>query len=174
MTIVATSHPSGRITVDGKKLLVPIDGSEDSLRALAYVITRARTERDLRIVLINVQAPLRPSPFVTRAMIEEHYATKSAQALAKALELLRTQHMAADVIVAIGKPAESIIEFATRKMCEKIVIGTRGLGSFLGWLLDSITTKVIHLAQVPVTVVGRHAVGRISNVSSGARRLAFD
>jgi nucleotide-binding universal stress UspA family protein len=171
VTIVATSHPSGRITVDGKKLLVPIDGSEDSLRALAYVITRARTERDLRIVLINVQAPLRPSPFVTRAMIEEHYATKSAQALAKALELLRTQH---DVIVAIGKPAESIIEFATRKMCEKIVIGTRGLGSFLGWLLDSITTKVIHLAQVPVTVVGRHAVGRISNVSSGARRLAFD
>ncbi len=73
--------------------------------------------------------------------------------------------MAADVLVVIGKPAESIIEFATRKHCEEIVIGTRGLGNFLGWLLDSITTKVIYLAQVPVTVVPRCAIGHISKIT---------
>jgi nucleotide-binding universal stress UspA family protein len=32
-------------------------------------------------------------------------------------------------------------------------MGTRGLGNLKGLLLGSITTKVIHLARVPVTVV---------------------
>jgi nucleotide-binding universal stress UspA family protein len=55
--------------------------------------------------------------------------------------------------VRVGEPAETIVNFARRNHCAEIVMGTRGLGSFKGLFLGSITTKVIHAARVPITVV---------------------
>ena len=59
--------------VDGKKLLVPIDGSGNSLRALAFVIKRITKDKKLRIYLLNVQLRLPSSLFVSRAMIAEYH-----------------------------------------------------------------------------------------------------
>ena len=44
----------------GKKLLVPIDGSANSLRALALVIKRVKKDRRLRMCLLNVQTAASP------------------------------------------------------------------------------------------------------------------
>lgn len=138
---------------DGKKLLVAIDGSDNSLRALAYAIKRVKAERRLRIYLLNVQPAVPSSLFVTRAMIAEHHQSMSEEALTRARRVLEKNHVAVEIVVRIGEPSETIVKFATRKRCGEIVMGTRGLGSLKGLLLGSITTKVIHLARVPVIVV---------------------
>jgi nucleotide-binding universal stress UspA family protein len=44
----------------GKKLLVPIDGSANSLRALAFVIKRVKKDKRLSMCLLNVQPPQGP------------------------------------------------------------------------------------------------------------------
>jgi nucleotide-binding universal stress UspA family protein len=49
--------------------------------------------------------------------------------------------------------AEVIANFAARTRCAEIIMGTRGLGRIRGLLLGSVTTKVIHLAAVPITLV---------------------
>jgi nucleotide-binding universal stress UspA family protein len=141
------------VVADRKKLLVAIDGSNNSLRALAYVVKRVKVERRLRICLLNVQPALPSSLFVTGAMIAEHHESMSDEALARARRVLEKHHVAAEIVVRIGEPAETIVNFATGKHCGEIVMGTRGLGTLKGLLLGSITTKVIHLARVPVTVV---------------------
>ncbi|HEX9811647.1 MAG TPA: universal stress protein [Burkholderiales bacterium] len=44
-------------------------------------------------------------------------------------------------------------QYAREKRCDQIYIGTRGLGPITGMLLGSVTTKVLHLSDVPVLLV---------------------
>lgn len=136
-----------------RKILIPTDGSDNSLRAIAYVAKRAQADRQMQVVLLNVQARLPASQFVTRAMIKEHHASQSEVALAPARKLLARLHLKSDICVSIGEPAQTIVDVARRMRCGEIAMGTRGLGSLKSLLLGSITTKVIHLTRIPVTVV---------------------
>ena len=137
---------------DEKKVLIPVDGSENSLRALSYLTERAAADKRLRIYVLNVQPALPPSFFVTRAMIKSHYEANSTESLVRARRALAKTHLTAEVVLRVGAPAETILKFASQKHCGEIVMGTRGLGSVRGLLLGSITTKVIHSNRVPMTV----------------------
>jgi len=139
---------------DGNRLLVPIDGSDHSLRALAHVIKRVASDRRLlQIFVLNVQPWLPRSLFVTPSMIAEHHKAKSKEDLARAQRMLRRKGLKAEIMVRLGEPGETIAKVARQKHCGEIVLGSRGLGSFKGLILGSVTTKVIHAARVPVTVV---------------------
>ena len=56
-------------------------------------------------------------------------------------------------MVRMGKPCDTIAKLARRKDGGEIVLGSRGLGNLKGLILGSVTTKVIHAARVPLTVV---------------------
>jgi nucleotide-binding universal stress UspA family protein len=139
--------------VDGNRLLVPTDGSDHSLRALAHVIKRVASHRQVRMFVLNVQPPLPQSLFVTPSMIAEHHKAKSEEDLARALRMLHRKGMKAEILVRAGEPGETIARVARQKHCGEIVMGSRGLGSLKGLILGSVTTKVLHVARVPVTVV---------------------
>ena len=53
----------------------------------------------------------------------------------------------------IGPVAETIARTALGQNCDGIVMGTRGLGAAAGALLGSVASQVVHLADVPVTLV---------------------
>ena len=136
------------------RLLVPTDGSDHSLRALAHAIKRvASNPRLLQIFVLNVQPPLPQSLFVTPSMLTEHYKEKSKGDLARALRMLHRKAVKAEILVQVGEPGETIAKVARQKHCSEIVLGSRGLGEFQGFILGSVTTKVIHASHVPVTVV---------------------
>jgi len=135
------------------RVLVPTDGSDHSLRALAHVIKRASSDRHLEICVLNVQPPFPPSLFVTASMIAEHHETKSKEDLARALRMLHRKAVKAEILVRVGEPGETIVRVARQKHCGEIVLGSRGLGNLKGLILGSVTTKVIHATRVPVTVV---------------------
>jgi nucleotide-binding universal stress UspA family protein len=103
--------------------------------------------------VLNVQPALPSSLFVTRTMIASHHESKSKEALSRARRLLSKSRLRAEVAVRVGEPADMIVKFARRNRCAEIVMGSRGLGSLKGLILGSITTKVIHAARVPITVV---------------------
>jgi nucleotide-binding universal stress UspA family protein len=139
---------------DGDRLLVPIDGSDHSLRALAHAIKRVASHRKLlQMVVLNVQPPLPQSLFVTPSMIAEYHKRKSKEGLARALRMLHRKALKAEITVRVGEPGETIAKVARQKHCGEIVMGSRGLGSLKGLILGSVTTKVIHAAPVPVTIV---------------------
>lgn len=138
---------------DGNRLLVAIDGSAHSLRALAHVIKRVASHRRLQVYVLNVQPPLPQSLLVTRSTIAEYHEAKSKKAMARALRMLHRNALRAEVMVRVGEPGETIAKVARRKHCDEIVLGSRGLGNLKGLILGSVTTKVIQAARVPVTVV---------------------
>jgi nucleotide-binding universal stress UspA family protein len=134
-------------------ILVPVDGSDCSKRALEYAIKRASVASDCSLLVLNVQPPIPASRFVSRSMVAEHHKRYSDAALKAARALARQGKLTAPISVKIGDPTTTIIAFAKSKRCSEIVMGNSGLGRFAGLMLGSVAAKVIQLAPCPVTVV---------------------
>jgi nucleotide-binding universal stress UspA family protein len=136
-----------------RNILIPVDGSQNSLRALKHAAERFRDSPHAHLLLLNVQPALPASRHVPKAMIKEHQQRMSEEALTPARALAERLGVTFDCYLRVGDPAETIASFAQRTQCREIVMGSRGLGRVRGLMLGSVTTKVIHLATVPVTLV---------------------
>jgi nucleotide-binding universal stress UspA family protein len=134
------------------RILVAVDGSDGSLRALDHAANVAAGCGGTLLVL-NVQQSITPGRLVSRAMIREYQQKQAKAALRRARARMRRRQVDASFHVVVGEPAPAIARFAKDQGCREIVIGTRGLGKVAGMLLGSVVTKVIHLASCPVTVV---------------------
>lgn len=136
-----------------KNILVPVDGSDNSLRALKFAAQRFRDASHVQLLLLNVQPAMPASSRVKPAMIKDHHKRMSEEALAPARTAAERLGAMFDCYFRVGDPAEVITNFARRAKCAEIIMGTRGLGRIRGLLLGSVTMKVIHLTTVPVTLV---------------------
>jgi len=84
---------------------------------------------------------------------QEAASQASAKALKEAVGKAEAAGIAFKSIVRTGQTAEAIARAARDEGIEHIVMGTRGLGSIQGLLLGSVAMKVIHLAEVPITLI---------------------
>jgi nucleotide-binding universal stress UspA family protein len=136
-----------------KKVLIPVDGSPGSLRALEYAGKKYRQSPQVCLLVLNVQPPMPPSRFVSRSAIADHHARMSEAALKPARALIQKLGLNAKCYAQTGDPAEVIAQFSKRTRCSEIVMGTRGLSRISGLVLGSVAMKVVHLSSVPVTLV---------------------
>lgn len=138
------------------KILLAVDGSEHSVRAARHVIGAVDGCARHEIALLNVQEPI-DAPEILGHMkaseIEAMQETRGGDALAPAREVLDAAGVTYTPCVLIGPLAETIHQFAIDQKCDKIVMGTRGLGALGGALLGSVSQKVLQLTQLPVTLV---------------------
>jgi nucleotide-binding universal stress UspA family protein len=111
-------------------------------------------ERGLRR-LLNVQNI--SAMDLTGATMGSDWQEAASQASAKALKEAIGKAEAAGIafknIVRTGQTAEAIAQAARDEGIKHIVMGTRGLGSIQGLLLGSVAMKVVHLAEVPITLL---------------------
>ena len=105
------------------------------------------------IVVLNVQAPLPPSRYVTRSMIRQHHSSMSLAALRLARSTARRLKLGAHFYVRKGDPATTVARFAKTMRCSEIVMGTRGRGRTAVFVLGSVALRVVQLAEAPVTLV---------------------
>lgn len=139
-----------------QKWLVPIDGSETSLRSASWLIANAGEWREPpQIHLINVQ-PALPKDigrFIDAETLREFHLEAGMTALAGARERLAAAAMKPELHVLVGEAAASINEFADSHGCSLILIGTHGNSGLTGSLLGSVAMKVVHQSRVPVLLV---------------------
>lgn len=139
-----------------RKLLVPFDGSEASVRALDYAQRMLGLYKEgAEIHLLNVQATLPGdvAMFVGGETVRKYHRDEGAKVLAPARARLDADKVPYVAHVSVGDPGEVIARYAKENSCDEICMGTRGLGRVAGMLLGSVTTKVIHLSPVPVLLV---------------------
>lgn len=138
------------------KILLPVDGSAHSERATQHVIATVRSGGNREIHLVNVQPPI-DAPEVrshmTAGEIEAMQETRGGDALVSARALLDATGVAYTPAVLLGPVAESLHRYATDHGCDKIVMGTRGRGAISSVLLGSVTQRLLHLTELPVTLV---------------------
>ncbi len=136
--------------------LIAVDGSEPSRKVIDYIVTEAASRVSApELILVNVQAPLSSdiTRFINKKIVSDFHREAGDSALAPARQKLDAAGLAYSAHIMMGETASTLIELATDKGCSLIVMGARGLGSVVGLLMGSVTTKVVKLASVPVLVV---------------------
>jgi len=137
-------------------VMVPIDGSAAALRAMGRAVDMLRAQPGGRVHALYVQPPkihTWPGKLVSPDMINAELRKDGQPLLAPAEKIAQAAGVSCVTHVSVGLPAEEIIEYARRHECDGIWLGTRGLGAMTALVLGSVAQQVIHLAQVPVTLV---------------------
>lgn len=136
-------------------LLIPVDGSAQSLRAVQAALLLREQEGCDALLLLNVQLPLlgRTRGFFTDADLDILYSAEAERIFAPARALLAGAGVPHDERRAIGLAAEMIVRVARQENAAHIVMGTRGHGAAAALLLGSVASRVVSLADVPVTLV---------------------
>lgn len=145
------------------KLLVPLDGSPAANRALAHAIALLRGQPNGILLLLNVQnrdtiglSEIDAATTQDRALA----AQRSDALLDAAAQTCAAAGLTAESHAAFGPIAETIAATARELGADQIVMGTRGLGPVRGLLLGSVASAVIHLVDIPVTLVKQTAPAR--------------
>lgn len=139
-----------------KTFLVPVDGSQNSVRALETAFSWSKDLGGAKIHVITVQLPIASGnikQYFSKNDIEAYYQDEGQKALDPVKHLVENAGVTCSVKVLVGQVAETIVEYAEKHACDQIIMGTRGLGQISGLLLGSVAAKVIHSADIPITLV---------------------
>jgi nucleotide-binding universal stress UspA family protein len=136
-------------------ILVPIDGSEASLRTAKFAASFAKQVGASVILLHVVTVPQFPRYFRS---LDEYYAKagKEAESWIDMIRNLREGRGIAikgEVMVGAISIVESIVEYSERKNVDLIIIGTRGKSKFTKLVLGSVANGVVTHAKCPVLLV---------------------
>ena len=137
------------------KILLPVDGSASAERAAQYVIKIWPHQQQTELHLINVQPPLSGdiASFVPAENIADFHHEQAMQEIDSVRRALENAGIPFKLHTVTGPIAETIAEQAKQLGAGQIIMGSRGMSAIGNLLLGSIATKVIHLADAPVTLV---------------------
>lgn len=138
-----------------KHILVPINGSEQSLRAIKFATSLAKIYKaQIDLLLVTYfdedtdasQASWLPTPLTTSVAHYKHNIFKQAQSF-----------IPADVSVAMyqesGQPQTKILEFMAKKQIDTVVIGSRNLSFFNSLIQGSVSRQILEKANCSVIIV---------------------
>jgi nucleotide-binding universal stress UspA family protein len=134
-------------------IVVGVDGSEGSLRALRFAIDEARVRGcgvraviAWRIPAIAYEAGWAPIPIDAG-----NYEAMAEASLDKVLEAVEAGEVEVTRVVREGQAADVLL--AEARTADLLVVGSRGLGGFRGLLLGSVSAQCAHHAPCPVAIV---------------------
>lgn len=144
------------------KVLVPIDGSANAMRAVRHTVAEYRRHHELELHLLNVQPHLsrHVARFVNRGDREAWHHDQAEAAMAGARAALAEAGVPYQPHWVVGDRAAEICRAATRLNVHHIVMGTARKDSITRALEDSVTNKVLEATPVPVEVVSGEAVSK--------------
>ena len=153
-------HAQGEATM--LKVLVPVDGSTNALRAVRHAIAEYQRHYELELHLLNVQPRLSRhfARFFSRDDRQAWHHAEADAALAGARALLVSAGVPCQTHWAVGQRAAEICAAAQRLGAHHIVMGTARKNSITRMLEDSVTNKVLETTPVPVEVVAGDAVSK--------------
>ena len=141
-----------------KKILVPVDGSKHSKKALELACELGRKQGSSLHVLHITQPPTGKRHLVLGAAAvtvdDDSKELKQAgkRVVSSAEDFARGEGLEKVAVSVVGgDPAERIIDYAKKRKVDMIVMGSRGLSDLSGLLMGSVSHKVSHLA--PCTCV---------------------
>ena len=153
-----------------KKILVAMDGSENSQKAAQAALELAEK---LKTELVVLQAIIPPTSYYQTTIASptgmslpapsQHeidayyaYARKVATSIVGEVESKAKRqgiHIKTEIPEAVSSVVETILNHAARENADLIVVGTRGLGGFKKLLLGSVSSGIVSHAHCPVLVV---------------------
>lgn len=140
-----------------KSILLAVDGSEESNKAIDYVKSLAE-KYNSKILILNVfELPLLVDPYDTHAQIfqdiENNLRTNSQTLLEDVKNKFSDLNIQIEGQSFQGRIGSIIVEVANKSNIDLIVMGSRGLGSVKSLLLGSVSNYVTNHAKCPLILV---------------------
>ncbi|MBB3141606.1 universal stress protein [Halomonas organivorans] len=145
-----------------QSILVPVDGSEHSAKALGVAAQLARgSSASLTLMTVAGYPPGNmglftggtPEPFTSENWneIADSLKADAQQALKTVQDSVDLSGIEVETLVRQGTPAEGILKEAEQRGVDVIVMGSRGVSDMHGMIFGSTSHKVSHVA--PCTVI---------------------
>ncbi|MFZ3136304.1 MAG: universal stress protein [Thermodesulfovibrionales bacterium] len=140
------------------KILVPVDGSQNSMEAVKVALQYAKTAK-ADVYLMTV------TPFISGLDLEisagamdslnESMKSRGEEVLSKAQGILTAEGISVKTILSSSiSAADDIVGFAEKEKADLIVIGSRGLGGkATRFIMGSVASRVVSHAPCNVYVV---------------------
>jgi len=140
------------------KILVPVDGSQNSMEAVKVALQYAKTAK-ADVYLMTV------TPFISGLDLEisagamdklnESMKSRGEEVLSKAQGILTAEGISVKTILSSSiSAADDIVGFAEKEKVDLIVIGSRGLGGkATRFIMGSVASRVVSHAPCNVYVV---------------------
>ena len=156
-----------------KRILVPVDFSEDSLNALRYARDFAKP-LGAQLVILYVIEPIyyaTPSDMYVSSpnigMLMEEQRRIGKEQLQRLAADLKKKGQRFRAVIKCGAPAQVVADTAKSLKADMIVMGTHGRTGIAHVLMGSVAEKVVRHAPCPVLTV-RH--GAIKSRQRGGRK----
>ncbi|MDI1268405.1 MAG: universal stress protein [Polaromonas sp.] len=148
------------------RVLLPFDGSPNSLHGVRHVAREFMKNRELEIHLLNIRRPFssQVARFTSRQDRMAFHQEQARKALEPARQALDRSGIAYTVHIEVGERADCIADAARRLRCDRIVMSTARKSSLVRWVEDSVTNQVIERATVPVEVIAGDAASSLERV----------
>lgn len=139
------------------KVLVPVDGSENSMRAVEFALQMAKNHPAVEVILLAVACHYETRYFegyaVDGELLSRQCQEQFAEVLHKASQVFTDAGVEVKTEMLTGDPGTAIAGYVEDNGIDRVIMGSRGLSPFKGMILGSVTYKVLHNVKVPVTVV---------------------
>jgi nucleotide-binding universal stress UspA family protein len=144
-----------------KKILVAIDGSEPSTRALEYAADLTKTRKTGLIIVTAVPRahiaafPVEGFSPLYLDQYEDDLNHTYSRILAETLEATKKQHPKIPVESKLlhGRAGDAIVEASKDEEIDLIVMGCRGLSGVTGFVLGSVSRHVVENCTKPILIV---------------------
>ena len=141
-----------------KHILIPIDGSARSMKAVASGVALAKAT-GAKVTLLTV---VEPSGILgtdlkrvaaTRKAYEQHAKALAERELKDAERRAEKQGVPSTTILQEHEqPYRAIIDTATRRRCDLVAMASHGRSGVAALILGSVTSKVLTYSRIPVLV----------------------
>ena len=140
------------------KILVPIDGSEPSIRALDHAVSLAKihgSEIQVISVISELKLPFGAQYSLWAQDSHQELVRSSIESLNKEMMRVRdgNPNISIDAAIHEGDPSDTIVRIAEENDFNLIIIGKKGLNLIEDLVMGSVTRKVVKQSKVTVTVV---------------------
>lgn len=135
-----------------KRILVPIDGTEHSWRALEYACELVGYTRGSLVVMTVLSG--RMKQHIVEFGSDCLYVQMGDEVLDAAHAILSGKNIDCTYLLENDNDiAESILRAVDEQDCDGIVLGSRGMGVLEGLFRNSVSSVIVENANVPVTIV---------------------
>jgi nucleotide-binding universal stress UspA family protein len=138
-----------------KTILVPTDGSDYSYYAAEHAAYLAKSLGSKIYILNVVDTGLAFHAGIHMSESKTEMENMAKEAIDKIKALCDVSGVACEEAVVSGKPANAILEFATKIGADCIVIGSVGVSAIEEVFVGSVSKSVLNNAKCPVLMVRR-------------------
>jgi nucleotide-binding universal stress UspA family protein len=137
------------------KILVPVDGSDNSYRALdAALVLSEKLGSNITVIYVMEEVPITHigSEKLLNELLEA-YKKENQDILSRCSEIATQKGLTINTFLLQGNPASVILDFSKKEKFDILIMGSRGLGKFKELILGSVTSKIVHHSPCAVLLI---------------------